>query len=60
MQEAALWLGVHLGQDNPDRAYAYLRNAMTWWFNSGNGGDLGARITRALDDLRTTRKAAGR
>ena len=51
-QEAALWLGKHLSRTDPVLARAYLWNAMTWWYNSGNGGDLGDRATRAIDDLR--------
>ena len=54
-QEAALWLGNSLLQENPDMAAAYLWNAMTWWYNSGNGGDLGSRVTKALDEMRNTR-----
>ena len=26
---------------------------MTWWYNSGNGGDLGGRVTRAIDELKS-------
>jgi hypothetical protein len=37
---------------------AYLWNAMAWWYTSGNGGDLGGRIARAIDDLRRTRREA--
>jgi CubicO group peptidase (beta-lactamase class C family) len=54
-QEAALQVGLGLAEDDPGRAVTYLWNAMTWWYNSGNGGDLGARITRALDELRKRR-----
>jgi CubicO group peptidase (beta-lactamase class C family) len=57
-QEAALWLGEHLGRDDPDLARAYLWKAFTWWSNSGGGGDLGGRVTRAIDDLRRTRRGA--
>ncbi len=57
-QEASVWLGEHLGRSDPDLARAYLWNAMTWWYNSGNGGDLGARVTRALDELGPTRRGA--
>ncbi|MGP0070270.1 MAG: serine hydrolase [Isosphaeraceae bacterium] len=53
-QEAALWLGKHLSRTDPDLARAYLWNAMTWSYNSGNG-DLGGRVTRAIDNLRLTR-----
>ena len=55
-QEAALWLGNSLLRENPDMAAAYLWNAMTWWYNSGNGGDLGRRVTKALDEMRNTRE----
>jgi hypothetical protein len=55
-QEAALWLGNFYSQDNPDLAYAYLWKALTWWYNSGNGGDLGDRIYRAIDQVRRSRK----
>ena len=55
-QEAALWLGKHLSRPDPDLAMAYLWDAMTWWYNSGNGGDLGGRVARAIDDLRRTRR----
>ena len=57
-QEAALWLGNSLLRENPDLAAAYLWNAMTWWYNSGNGGDLGRRVTKALDEMRNTRERA--
>jgi hypothetical protein len=57
-QEAALWLGKHLSRNDPNLAMAYFWNAMTWWYNSGNGGDLGGRVTRAIDDLRRTRREA--
>jgi hypothetical protein len=53
-QEAALWLGEHLSRTDPDLARAYLWNAMTWSYNSGNG-DLRGRVTRAIDDLRHAR-----
>jgi hypothetical protein len=54
-QEAALWLGKHLIRENPELAGAYLWSAMTWWYNSGNGGDLGRQITRAIDELKFAR-----
>ena len=57
-QAAAFALGNYLSSGQPDRARTYLWNAMTWWFNSGNGGDLGGRVTRAIDDLRRTRGEA--
>ena len=56
-QEAALWLGKHLSRTDPDLARAYLWNARTWSFNSGND-DLGVRVTRAIDELRQTRGTA--
>ena len=54
-QEAALWLGRHYSRDNPELAAAYLWRAMTWWYNSGNGGELGHQITRSLDEIRARR-----
>jgi CubicO group peptidase (beta-lactamase class C family) len=51
-QEAAFWLGNYYSHDHPDLAKTYLWNAMTWWFKSGGGGDLGLRITRSLDEMR--------
>jgi CubicO group peptidase (beta-lactamase class C family) len=59
-QEAALWLGKHSSRDNPELAGSYLRDAMTWWYNSGNGGALGGQVTRALDELRHTPRDARR
>jgi hypothetical protein len=56
-QEAALWLGKHLSRTDPDLARAYLWNAMTWSYNSGNS-DLRGRVTRAIDDLRGTRRVS--
>jgi CubicO group peptidase (beta-lactamase class C family) len=53
-QEAALWLGKHFSQDFPDLAAAYLWNALSWSFTSGNSG-LGNRIRRAIDETRSTR-----
>jgi hypothetical protein len=55
-QEAALWLGKYFSQQNPDLAGTYLWNAMVWWYNSGNGGDLGSQITRAIERWRHIRK----
>jgi CubicO group peptidase (beta-lactamase class C family)/pimeloyl-ACP methyl ester carboxylesterase len=55
-QEAALWLGKHLSSSDPEQAAGYLWKARTWWFNSGNGGDLGKEIARAIDDMRVTRR----
>src|SRR5262249_36333660 len=55
-QEAALWLGKHLSPDYPDEAAAYLWDAQRWWFNSGNGGDLGRRISLAMDEAKRLRR----
>jgi hypothetical protein len=57
-QEAAFWLGKNVGRTDPDLARTYLWNAMTWWYNSGNGGDFGGRVRRAIDDLRLARQKA--
>lgn len=57
-QESALWLGEHFGREDPKLGLSYLWNAETWWYNSGNGGDLGRRATRAIDDIRHARRGA--
>jgi hypothetical protein len=57
-QEAAMQLGKYLSKNDADLASTYLWKAMTWSFNSGNGGDLGREIVQCLDDIRVNRKHA--
>jgi CubicO group peptidase (beta-lactamase class C family) len=56
-QEAALSLGNYYVDKDVDAAAAYYWNAMTWWYNSGNGGDLGGRITESLKRLHAAERA---